>query len=184
MYKEDDQVSKVVKSEVNSVTNSAMVKALKEDIADARKLKIAIKLFVSTSKLKLTGPNYDQARDMMQQYIPILDRRISIASQLVDSIKSGANQMSNYMGKFAVLDDSLREEYEKNLQRAQSNLNYLDSISWTSGEMNLFNYWNMYFSSKKIIDECQDYLEKLDGLAGVDGAIYSSISAASSTSMM
>ena len=86
-------MSKVVKSEVNSVANSAMVKALKEDIADARKLKIAIKLFVSTSKLKLTGPNYDQARDMMQQYIPILDRRISLGLY-ADAVLESGNELA------------------------------------------------------------------------------------------
>lgn len=177
-------MAKVVKSEVLDMSSSALVSALKDDITDSKKLKAAIKDFVNGSKRKLTGPNYDLAREIMEQYISVLEERENTAEQLVDSIKSGCNSLAGYMAPFAVLDEAERAEYEQNLRQAQATLDYLNSISWTDKEFNLFDYWNTYFTCKKIIKECQLYLEKLDGLPGADASAYGPISSAASNSLM
>ena len=177
-------MSKVIKSEVREMSSSALVSALKQDIYDSKRFKFAIRSFVSGSKWKLTGPNYDLARELMEQYIPILDKREEAAEQLVSAIKSGCNSLASYMSPFAVLDEAERAEYEQNLRQAQETLNYLNSLSWSDEDFNLINYWSTYFSCKKIIEECTLYLEKLDGLPGADASAYSPIEAASSQSLM
>ena len=177
-------MSKVIKGEVLEMSNSAIVSALKEDIADSRRLEASIKNFVNNSSKDLTGPNYDLARELMAQYIPVLERRAATAEQLADAIKNGCKSMASYMSPFAILDDAERAEYEKNLRQAQATLDYLNSLSWKNSEFNIFNYWNTYFSCKRIIRDCQLYLEKLDGLSGADASAYGPISAAASTSIM
>ena len=65
-------MAKAVKSEIIAMQNSGVVSALRKDANDAKSLCRAIDRFVNGSSRKLTGQNYDDARAMAAQYIPIL----------------------------------------------------------------------------------------------------------------
>ena len=95
--------------------------------------------------------------------------------------ENGVASLTSYMGKYAFLDDSLRKEYEVRLKEAESALTTLRSVSWIDDDFNLFSYWNAYFTYKRIIEECRDYLEKLDGLSSADMSAFEPISTAASS---
>lgn len=174
-------MSKAVKSEIVAMRSSSVISALRKDADDAKDLSRAIDSFVNGSSRKLTGQNYDEARAMMAQYIPILQSRAEAAEAMADAIKSGCLSLAWYMGKFEVLDEALRAEYEQRLSEAEAALAALQSMSWDDDDFNLFNYWNAYFTYKSIIEECKEYLAKLDGLPGADSSAYSPISEAASS---
>lgn len=174
-------MSRVVKSELRSMANSNIVSLLRQDSNDARALRSSIEKFINGSTRKLTGPNYDLARELMSQYVPLLRQRENISEQLASAIKGGCNSLAGYMGRFAILDEAEREEYESNLREAQDTLNYLNSIDWTDEDFHFFDYWGTYFNCKRIIKLCTEYLEKLDGLAGADASAYEPISSLASS---
>ena len=171
-------MAKVVKSEIIDMKSSNFVSALKKDAEDARALCRAIESFVNSSGRKLTGQNYDEARNIASEYIPILQSRAKASDEMADAIKSGCSSLASYMGKYAILDDAERPEYEARLKEAEAALSALQAMSWSDSEFNLFNYWNAYFTYKRIIEECKDYLSKLDGLPGADASAFEPISAA------
>ncbi len=171
-------MAKVVKGDVQAVPGSSLISLLERDISDSAKLRSSIMSFISSSKSELTGPNYDEARSMMERYIPYLMRREAVAKTLIDSIKSGCKSMASYMSPFDVLDEALRAEYEQKLNEAQATLDSLSSINWNSKEFSFFDYWGTYFRCKKIIEECRLYLDKLNGLPGEDAGDFAPISAA------
>lgn len=173
--------TKAVKSEIKAMGNSSLVSALKDDAWDAYLLRLAIKKFVDGSKRELTGPNYDTARNYASQYISILDKRIETALELAEAIKSGCDSLASYMGKYAVLDEAERVNYESKLKDAQNKLNALSSYDWDAEGFGFFNYWETYFSSKLLIKECTEYLEKLNGLSAADATAYAPIAEASAT---
>lgn len=172
-------MAKAVKSEIMAMRSSNIVDVLRKDADDAKDLCRAIDKFVSNSSRKLSGQNYDEARAMAAQYIPILQSRAQAADAMADAIKSGCLSLAWYMGPFAVLDEALRAEYEQKLRAAEAELAALESWSWDD-EDNRFFDWQAYFTCKKIIEECKLYLEKLDGLPGADSSAYGPISEAAS----
>lgn len=176
-------MSRVVKSELKDMARSSVVSLLRQDSKDARALRKSIENFINGSTRKLTGPNYDLARELMSQYVLILKQRENVSDQLADAIKNGCNSLASYMGQFAILDDAERAEYERNLQEAQNTLNYLNSIDWTDKDFDFFDYWSTYFNCKRIIKLCTEYLEKLDGLPGADASAYGPISTLASSSV-
>ena len=167
-------MSKAVKSEIIAMQNSGVVAALRRDAMDARRLCMAIDRFVNGSSRKLTGQNYDEAREMAAQYIPILQKRVEVSNAMADAIKSGCLSLAWYMGKYEVLDEALRGEYEQRLREAEAALAALQSMSFDD-TVNMFDYWGAYFTYQSIIDECRDYLAKLDGLPGADASAYEPI---------
>lgn len=174
-------MAKAIKAEITAMGNSNLVSALRKDADDARALCRAIDNFVSTSSRKLTGVNYDEARAIAAQYIPILQSRAKTSEAMADAIKNGCSSLSSYMGKYAILDETLRFEYEARLKEAESALARLRSISFIDDEFNLFSYWNSYFTYKRIIEECKEYLAKLDGLAGADASAFQAVSTAANS---
>lgn len=162
-------MARAVKTEITAMGSSSLIDVLHADARDARNLKRAINRFVKNSVRELTGPNYDEAREIAAQYIPILEQREAIAEELASAIQSGCSNLASYMGKWAILDEALRGEYTQRLRDAESKLNSLD---WKEEGI---DYWSIYFSCKRIIDECKDYLQKLDGLPGADTGAYSPI---------
>lgn len=174
-------MAKAVKSEIVAMRNASVVSALRKDADDAKDLCRAIDRFVNNSGRKLTGQNYDEARAMAAQYIPILQSRAQAAEAMADAIKSGCLSLAWYMGKYEILDEALRPEYEQRLKEAEAALVALQAMSWDDDDFNLFSYWNAYFTYKSIIEECKDYLAKLDGLPGADSSAYSPIAEAASS---
>ena len=84
------------------------------------------------------------------------------------------------MGKYEVLDEALRGEYVQRLNEAEAALAALQSMSFDD-DMNMFDYWSAYFTYKSIIEECKDYLAKLDGLPGADASAYAPIAEAANS---
>lgn len=175
-------MSRVVKSELKEAAHSSVVSLLKQDAKDARALRNSIESFINGSTRKLTGPNYDTAREIMSSYIPLLKQREEVSDQLADAIKEGCNSLASYMGSFEILDEAERAEYESNLKEAINTLNYLSSLDLTDDEFNFFDYWGTYFNCKRIIKLCTEYLEKLDGLSSADSSAYGPISTLASGS--
>lgn len=176
-------MSRAVKSEINEAGSSSLISALRADAWDAYQLKWAISSFVEGSTRKLTGPNYDAARSCASEYIPILENRAKTALELASAIKSGCSSLAGYMGKFEVLDEAERSTYEARLREAESQLSALSAISWGDENFDLINYWATYFRCQQIVQECREYLEKLDGLPAADSAAFGPISAAATSSV-
>lgn len=173
-------MAKAVKSEIIAMQNSGVVSALRKDANDAKNLCRVIDRFVNGSSRKLTGQNYDEARAMAAQYIPILQNRAETANAMADAIKSGCLSLAWYMGKYEVLDEALRGEYEQRLREAETALAALQAMSFDD-DVNMFDYWSAYFTYKSIIEECKDYLAKLDGLPGADASAYAPIAEAANS---
>lgn len=163
----------VSKGDIHAVSSSSLCRLLKKDADDCDSIKRAVTHFINYSSHELSGPAYDAARNEMQQYLPILDQRKRKANNLAAAIKSGCSNLSSYMGRFSELDESLREQYVTELNSLKATLASLGS---SNKKTNMFDYWRTYFNCKRIIEEHEEYLAKLDGLPGADAGAYGMIS--------
>lgn len=162
----------ILKSDLSgSLINSILVQLNKECL-ESREIIGAINSFVGDIDAgKLQGPAYAAVKERVSLYIPILEKRIELASEMDKSIRTALNIMNEYMGDDSFLDDADLDDLRSSLSSAEASLQSLMSVSDLTDEIK-----NSVWALQERVDELKKEIEKLELLQPTDSAAYSNVS--------
>ena len=179
-------MSVVYSSDLSKANSSELMSAIESIISSSDKMASQIEKFISESKDELKGGGYDAVRTKMSIYADALRKQSKICSNLYGNVKSANNTMLNYMEGYTKLNDSEKEEIRTELNNAKSMLSWLEEYSnvWVldketnektkKSRRNGSDY--QIESYRKIIEELEKLLKKLEHLKEEDYSAFEMIS--------
>lgn len=161
----------VYKSELSNGNIKSVLDLLNKEIEESNKIMSSINEFIGViDSGQLIGSSYSSVKKRISMYVPILQKRISVASNLLNAINSATNQMSNYMAEDSMLDDSKLPELRAALNNAKNALDELLSAKIFTSEIQ-----NEAYAIMAQIEEISKKIKKLELLVPTDASAYGKI---------
>lgn len=164
-------MAKVIASELSGGAIANAIALLEGEAADTNKLKVALHAFINGTTEVLKGPAYDAAREKAQSYMTTLDTRSRLATELAASLQSALSSMSSYMDGYAELDDSKLPEIESQMNSVRATINQI-IYNYNNTEGSTGGYSSLIAPYEAQYKELEKLKQKLEGLAGADGAAF------------
>ncbi len=127
---------KIVKEDITKV-GSALEKALSYEISDANAIMSAITEYTTNSKGKLVGELWEKEMNVLNGYLPYLERRKVIANELLNAMRKANDIMTNYVDNFPwdsdKCDTALIEELEARIAKLRQDVERLLAQSRATG---------------------------------------------------
>lgn len=170
-------------NEANNASSKELVNLLK-DTEDAEQLINLINDFISDSVSELKGNAYDRVREHLSGYVDVLETRVKIANEIIQSIHDANDYLIDYMDGENKLDtsmlESLENDYNNCLNQIQAydyRINNYDSsketVSLSSIKLSRSGYEVNANKAKKKID-------LIKGLSSADSTASSKLNSAES----
>ncbi len=170
-------------NEANNASSKELVNLLK-DTEDAEQLIGLINDFISDSVSELKGNAYDRVREHMSGYIDILETRVKIANEIIQSIHDANDYLIDYMDGETKLDtsmlESLEDDYNDCLKHIQSYDYRIDNYDASKETVSLHSMKLSRSGYEANANKAKKKIDLIKGLASADSTASNKLNSAES----
>ena len=175
-------MSLLLASDLSAANSSKSITCLTNDMDDAKKLIASVENFISSSPEVLKGDSFDAVRSHMKLYVDALNKRVTVAENIISAMKSANSKMLTYMDGEPKLDTAERETvkgqmdaYNSAAANYRSRANNYDSLHERISREKLES---MAYDAEQNAKKMEKKLKLIDNLDSTDSAAYSAFQSA------